>query len=235
MLNFAHLLNEIENITVSEKNNHFVAKENVLLNIDEKRVEMASKFIKDFVVPDWIEEIGDFAFAECFQMESVGIPDSVKKIGECAFYNCKSLKEIKFPNALIEILNHTCCYCESLERVILPSSIETIEYHAFSHCEALSEIYSFAINPPGSQDDYVFDWSGKAVVYVPKESIELYRLSIGWSYFDDFRPIEDTELGVQSPPIDQSDDAPIYNMLGVRVNADAKGILIQNGKKFIRK
>lgn len=30
-------------------------------------------------------------------------------------------------------------------------------------------------------------------------------------------------------------DAPIYNMLGVRVNADAKGILIQNGKKFIRK
>lgn len=32
-----------------------------------------------------------------------------------------------------------------------------------------------------------------------------------------------------------SADAPIYNMMGVRVNADAKGILIQNGKKFIRK
>lgn len=31
------------------------------------------------------------------------------------------------------------------------------------------------------------------------------------------------------------ENAPIYNMLGVRVNADAKGILIQNGKKFIRK
>ena len=32
-----------------------------------------------------------------------------------------------------------------------------------------------------------------------------------------------------------SADAPIYNMMGVRVNSDAKGILIQNGKKFIRK
>lgn len=31
------------------------------------------------------------------------------------------------------------------------------------------------------------------------------------------------------------ENAPIYNMMGVRVNADAKGILIQNGKKFIRK
>lgn len=30
-------------------------------------------------------------------------------------------------------------------------------------------------------------------------------------------------------------DAPVYNMMGVRVNSDAKGILIQNGKKFIRK
>lgn len=30
-------------------------------------------------------------------------------------------------------------------------------------------------------------------------------------------------------------NAPIYNMMGVRVNSDAKGVLIQNGKKFIRK
>ena len=30
-------------------------------------------------------------------------------------------------------------------------------------------------------------------------------------------------------------NAPIYNAQGIRVNADAKGLLIQNGKKFIRK
>lgn len=30
-------------------------------------------------------------------------------------------------------------------------------------------------------------------------------------------------------------NAPVYNLMGVRVNADAKGILIKNGKKFIRK
>ncbi len=31
------------------------------------------------------------------------------------------------------------------------------------------------------------------------------------------------------------ENAPIYNMMGVRVSGDAKGVLIQNGKKFIRK
>ena len=30
-------------------------------------------------------------------------------------------------------------------------------------------------------------------------------------------------------------DAPVYNLAGQRVSKDAKGILIQNGKKFIRK
>ena len=30
-------------------------------------------------------------------------------------------------------------------------------------------------------------------------------------------------------------NAPIYNLAGVRVNKDYKGIVIQNGKKFVQK
>jgi len=41
--------------------------------------------------------------------------------------------------------------------------------------------------------------------------------------------------GVEGVVAEEDANAPIYNMMGVRVNADAKGILIQNGKKFIRK
>jgi len=40
---------------------------------------------------------------------------------------------------------------------------------------------------------------------------------------------------VEGVEAEEDANAPIYNMMGVRVNADAKGILIQNGKKFIRK
>lgn len=44
-----------------------------------------------------------------------------------------------------------------------------------------------------------------------------------------------TYAGVEGVAAEEDVNAPIYNMMGVRVNADAKGILIQNGKKFIRK
>lgn len=40
---------------------------------------------------------------------------------------------------------------------------------------------------------------------------------------------------VESIAVSIDENAPIYNAQGVRVNADAKGLLIQNGKKFIRK
>lgn len=44
-----------------------------------------------------------------------------------------------------------------------------------------------------------------------------------------------TGAAVESVATAADENAPIYNMMGVRVNSDAKGILIQNGKKFIRK
>ena len=43
------------------------------------------------------------------------------------------------------------------------------------------------------------------------------------------------ESGVQTVVSTLDENAPIYNAQGIRVNADAKGLLIQNGKKFIRK
>ena len=50
-----------------------------------------------------------------------------------------------------------------------------------------------------------------------------------------FEPGKEPVAGVESVAVAADENAPIYNMMGVRVSDDAKGILIQNGKKFIRK
>lgn len=49
-----------------------------------------------------------------------------------------------------------------------------------------------------------------------------------------FNPLMDPSAVEAVEAVDNA-DAPVYNMMGIRVNSDAKGILIQNGKKFIRK
>lgn len=48
---------------------------------------------------------------------------------------------------------------------------------------------------------------------------------------------EETATGITDVTVEKEFDenAPIYNLSGQRVDKNAKGILIQNGKKFIRR
>lgn len=55
--------------------------------------------------------------------------------------------------------------------------------------------------------------------------------------FGGFEFTAGTDTGIAGVEVEEQNDpnAPVYNLAGQRVGKDAKGILIQNGKKFIRK
>lgn len=59
---------------------------------------------------------------------------------------------------------------------------------------------------------------------------------IGFGGFE-FTPGEGGDTAIAGVEVEEENDpnAPVYNLAGQRVGKDAKGILIQNGKKFIRK
>lgn len=71
---------------------------------------------------------------------------------------------------------------------------------------------------------------------VPGETYYVFNKStqIGFSGYE-FTP--DGESGINDITVEELNDpnAPVYNLAGQRVDKNAKGILIQNGKKFIRK
>ena len=58
---------------------------------------MADFEIKDGVaiIPDTVEEIGEYAFSGCSGLTSVVIPNSVTSIGKYAFYECEHLSSVK--------------------------------------------------------------------------------------------------------------------------------------------
>lgn len=49
--------------------------------------------------------------------------------------------------------------------------------------------------------------------------------------------LDETGAGIDNITVEQEFDenAPVYNLQGQRVSKDTKGILIQNGKKFINR
>lgn len=84
---------------------------------------------------------------------------------------------------------------------------------------------------------FVYTEENPTIVYSAYETVDSETGEVTASYPEVVFPA--IELGGTPEAVEgieaASANAPIYNMMGVRVNADAKGILIQNGKKFINK
>jgi hypothetical protein len=92
------------------------------------------------VIPDDVEAIGNFAFADRRGVESITIPDSVITIGNNAFSGCYDTKNFVIGNSVKSIGNNAFQSCEATEALVLPDSVETIGYAAFRDCESLDSI-----------------------------------------------------------------------------------------------
>ena len=86
--------------------------------------------------------------------------------------------------------------------------------------KADNEYYVSALGSKACMGGFVYTESKPVVTFCATETLPEV-------VFDDTTAVNSIEAS--------DENAAIYNMMGVRVNADAKGILIQNGKKFIRK
>ena len=48
------------------------------------------------IIPDGVISIGDYAFADCSNLESITVPESVTAIGGLVFDYCSKLKDVYY-------------------------------------------------------------------------------------------------------------------------------------------
>lgn len=65
-------------------------------------------------LPDNVQEVGKFAFANCHSIEFVRLSPHLSKIEEGVFQDCKQLKAITIPDGITEVSGGAFCGCESL-------------------------------------------------------------------------------------------------------------------------
>lgn len=88
--------------------------------------------LEEVVLPEELEEIGDYTFYGCSNLKRIRFPKSLKFIGVEAFYKCKSLKEIKLFN-VSNLRNNAFSY-SGLQKVIIMGNIKEISYNCFYNC-----------------------------------------------------------------------------------------------------
>ena len=79
------------NMNYTEVNGVLFNKEKTLLH-----TYPVGKTGANYVIPDSVTSIGEWAFAECANLTSITIPDGVTSIGHAAFAACESMNAVTF-------------------------------------------------------------------------------------------------------------------------------------------
>ena len=131
-------LNELPVVNINHKER---GNSNNRRNIFDQAI-YGTTSVKEIILPETLEEIGNYALGGCRNITSIVIPNSVRKIGEYAFSNCSGLTTIEIPEGVERIEYYAFESCSGLTGSIsLPSSVTYIGNYAFSAGSNLTDIY----------------------------------------------------------------------------------------------
>ena len=88
--------------------------------------------IRRLILPEGIQEIGDFAFSR-MRLEQVNLPKSLRKLGRSCFSSCHwlSTDPLIIPEGITDIPTQCFVNCQSFGKLILPSTLKSIGISAF--------------------------------------------------------------------------------------------------------
>ena len=95
---------------------------------------------REFIIPQDVTSIGDWAFSGCSSLEKLTIPVGVTSIRDWAFSGCSSLKSLTIPVGVTNIGVRAFGDCSSLESLVIPSGVASIGERAFEGCSSLKSI-----------------------------------------------------------------------------------------------
>ena len=112
---------ELAQFSVSENNEKIKVLDNIVYSTDGKKLLLARKNIEGcFIVPEGVETIDSYAFAQC-----------------------KKLTEVVFPSTLFEIENSAFQGCSELVRVHIPENVKRIGDNAFNRNKTVLRYMKF--------------------------------------------------------------------------------------------
>ena len=143
------------------------------------------------------------------------------------------MTSVVIPNSVDSIYPLAFLWCEKLQKVSLGSGLKYIGDGAFGYnpltSSAMDTVICYATTPPQMEAASFEGNYERATLLVPQASLVLYKNDPNWSQFYKIRAIESSGIEEIS-----SDEAPKqrYNLQGLPVGEDYRGIVIENGKKI---
>lgn len=92
------------------------------------------------VVSDGVTDLGNYAFYNCTNLESVSLPDTLTSLGRSGFEKCYALTGIIIPEGVTALEDWVFEGCSSLTGVAIPDGVTSVGDSAFSDCSSLTSV-----------------------------------------------------------------------------------------------
>ncbi len=155
--------------------------------------------------------LGEYCFSRCLGLRQVVLPPCLSRLANDAFNGCANLAEVSFPTEL-EAIGKECFAstglvsltlpeglraledgafhdCRRLRSVTLPASLERIGNYCFHYCDSLVEVRNLRPVPQPITNVFKDTLGLKRTLYVPSQSVPLYRKAPYWRNFARILPL----------------------------------------------
>ena len=131
----------IQEITVEEGNTYYKVVDGALIHDNQIILYAGGNKQTSYIMPEYIEQIGRYAFSRADNLESITLSNKLKKIPYSGFYGCSNLKKLVIPNGVETIEDSAFFDCISLQKIYLPKSITAIGDLVFANVWSITDIY----------------------------------------------------------------------------------------------
>lgn len=108
------------------------------------------------IIPNDVNEIGNYAFAGCTSITGITIPDSVTAIGNQAFYGCTSITSIVIPDSVTYLGYNAFGNCSSSKTIVIGDGVTAIGWGEFDGCSD----YTLTVGANIVSEDYGESYDG---------------------------------------------------------------------------
>lgn len=245
----------LKNISVASDNPAYCDIDGVLFNKDKTKLcqYLGAKTTKEYIIPETVTTIGDYAFYLSIKLTSVVIPKSVTSIGNGAFRSCKKIASFELPEVLESIGNNAFSSCEAVKSFVIPnsvtsigrnafqrcralqsvtigSSVNTIGRYAFDNCNSLTSVICLAAQCPVCENETLVSDYETVKLSVPIGAVALYQSTAPWSSFANIEGIE--VAGIETIKLSNSNVNSVFNFGGMMTKGIKSGmniIRMENG------
>ena len=140
--------------------------------------EVPQDIVGEYIVPEGVTRISNYAFDGCRHITSVKMPDSVRSIEWYAFKDCISLESVSISPNVDFIGDGAFKGCSKLKSLFIPANVRILYRWALDECTSLSKIEVAEDNKYFASKDCMLYSKDMANLIMCPSKIETHNLVI---------------------------------------------------------